>query len=65
MPANIVKNLVNSPRLPSVFALLARIVILNLYRLELMEMPYAFSGSMCGAGIVGAFATGGGFSGRT
>jgi hypothetical protein len=39
MRANIVKNLANSPLLPSVFALLARILILNLYRLELIEVP--------------------------
>ena len=37
--ANIVKNLANSPILPSIFALLARILILNLYRLELIEVP--------------------------
>jgi hypothetical protein len=40
MRANIVKNLANSPLLPSIFALLARILILNLYRLELIEVPY-------------------------
>jgi hypothetical protein len=37
--ANIVKNLANSPLLPSILALLARIVILNLYRLALIEVP--------------------------
>jgi hypothetical protein len=42
MRANIVKNLANSPLLPSVFALLARIVILNLYRLALTEVPLSF-----------------------
>jgi hypothetical protein len=41
MRANIVKNLANSSLLPSIFALLARILILNLYRLELIEVPYS------------------------
>jgi hypothetical protein len=40
MRANIVKNLANSSLLPSIFALLARILILNLYRLELIGVPY-------------------------
>jgi hypothetical protein len=39
MRAKIVKNLANSPLLPSIFALLARILILNLYRLALIEVP--------------------------
>jgi hypothetical protein len=39
MRANIVKNLANSPLLPLIFALLARILILNLYRLALIEVP--------------------------
>jgi hypothetical protein len=39
MRANIVKNLANSPLLALVSALLARIVILSLYRLELIEVP--------------------------
>ena len=37
--ANIVKNLANSPLLPMVFAWLAGILILNLYRLALIEVP--------------------------
>jgi hypothetical protein len=40
MRANIVKNIANSSLLPSVFALLARILILNLYCLEFIEVPY-------------------------
>jgi hypothetical protein len=39
IPAKIVKNLAKSPLLPSVLALLARIIILNLYRLALIEAP--------------------------
>jgi hypothetical protein len=39
MHANVVKNLAKSPLLPSVLALLARIVILKLYRLALTEVP--------------------------
>jgi hypothetical protein len=41
MRANIVKSLANSSLLPSILALLARILILNLYRLELIEVPYS------------------------
>jgi hypothetical protein len=39
MRANVVKNIANSPLLPAVFALLARILILSLYRLALIEVP--------------------------
>jgi hypothetical protein len=46
MRANIVKNLANSPLLPSIFALLARIVILNLYRLELIGVPLSPNGKL-------------------
>jgi hypothetical protein len=46
MRANIVKNLANSPLSPSVLALLARTLILNLYRLELIEVPLKAGNNM-------------------